>query len=49
MPGVVVWPGVAKAGMVSDTMVSTMDIFPTALAGAGVSTLEPAIPWMGET
>jgi arylsulfatase A-like enzyme len=29
MPGAVVWPGHIKAGAVSDTMVSSMDIFPT--------------------
>lgn len=37
MPGAVVWPGVVRPGGVLDTMVSTMDIFPTALAAAGVS------------
>lgn len=36
MPGAVVWPGVTTAGMCSDTMVSTMDIFPTVLGAAGV-------------
>jgi len=36
MPGIVKWPGVVVPGTVSDTMVSTMDIFPTALAAAGV-------------
>jgi len=36
MPGAAVWPGTIKAGAVSDAMVSTMDIFPTALALAGV-------------
>lgn len=40
MPGTVVWPGVTRPGSVSDTMVSTMDIFPTALHAAGV-TLSP--------
>jgi hypothetical protein len=29
MPGAVVWPGKIQAGAVSDTMVSSMDIFPT--------------------
>ena len=37
MPGVVVWPGVIQPGVVTDTMVSTMDIFPTALSVAGVN------------
>eukprot|EP00466_Bigelowiella_natans_P018362 jgi/Bigna1/41464/e_gw1.52.25.1 len=37
MPGAVVWPGFVAEGSQSDTMVSTMDIFPTALAAAGVS------------
>ena len=36
MPGAVVWPGVVRPGSVSNTLVSTMDIFPTALAAAGV-------------
>jgi len=36
MPGAVLWPGVTPAGAVSDTLVSTMDIFPTVLAAAGV-------------
>mmetsp|Transcript_60508 Transcript_60508/g.130599 ORF Transcript_60508/g.130599 Transcript_60508/m.130599 type:complete len:587 (+) Transcript_60508:25-1785(+) len=36
MPGAAVWPGVIQPGTVSDTMVSTVDIFPTALALAGV-------------
>jgi len=35
MPGAVIWPGVVKPGSVTDTMVSTMDIFPTALQVAG--------------
>ena len=29
MPGAVVWPGVTPPGSVTDTLVSTMDIFPT--------------------
>lgn len=37
MPGVALWPGVVPAGIVTDTLVSTLDIFPTALALAGVS------------
>ena len=37
MPGAVLWPGVTPgAGAVSNTLVSTMDIFPTVLAAAGV-------------
>lgn len=36
VPGIVRWPGVAPAGTVSDAPVSTLDIFPTALAAAGV-------------
>ena len=32
MPGAVVWPDVIQAGSVSDTMVSSMDIFPTVVA-----------------
>jgi hypothetical protein len=39
MPGAVVWPGTVAAGSVTDTMVSTMDIFPTALAAAGTQQL----------
>lgn len=35
MPGAVVWPGVVSPGSVSDVMVSTMDIFPTALQMGG--------------
>ena len=37
MPGAVVWPGVVEPNSTSDVMVSTMDVFPTALAAAGVS------------
>jgi hypothetical protein len=37
MPGAVVWPGVIRAGAVSDTLVSTLDIFPTVLSAAGVN------------
>lgn len=36
VPGAVVWPGQVTAGAVSNVMVSTMDIFPTALAAAGI-------------
>jgi len=37
MPGAVVWPGVTRAGLVVDTLVSTMDIFPTVLRAARAS------------
>lgn len=37
MPAAVLWPGITPAGgAVSHTLVSTLDIFPTALAAAGV-------------
>jgi steryl-sulfatase len=36
MPGIAMWPGVVPPGVVTDTLVSTLDIFPTALAIAGV-------------
>jgi len=36
MPGAVVWPNMVQRGVSSDTMVSTIDIFPTALAAAGI-------------
>eukprot|EP00656_Telonema_subtile_P053598 TRINITY_DN7805_c0_g1_i5.p1 TRINITY_DN7805_c0_g1~~TRINITY_DN7805_c0_g1_i5.p1 ORF type:complete len:450 (-),score=91.86 TRINITY_DN7805_c0_g1_i5:132-1481(-) len=36
MPGTAIWPGVIPAGRESDVMVSSMDMFPTALAAAGV-------------
>ena len=36
MPGAVAWPGVVRAGSSSSTLVSTMDLFPTILAAAGV-------------
>jgi steryl-sulfatase len=36
MPGAAVWPGVIEAGSISDTFVSTVDIYPTLLAAAGV-------------
>lgn len=36
VPGAVRWPGVLPAGTVTNTMVSSMDIFPTVLAQAGV-------------
>ena len=36
MPGAVVWPGVVAPGSRSDTLVSTMDIFPTIMAAAGI-------------
>ena len=31
MPGAAVWPGVIEPGQRTDIMVSTMDIFPTAM------------------
>ena len=37
MPGFAVWPGVVAPGRVSNTLVSTLDVFPTALAVAGVA------------
>jgi hypothetical protein len=37
MAGAVVWPGIVPPGAISNTLVSTMDIFPTALAAAGVT------------
>ena len=37
MPGAAVWPGVIKPNSSSDVLVSSMDIFPTALAVAGVT------------
>eukprot|EP01052_Picozoa_sp_SAG31_P020135 SAG31_NODE_1500_length_8090_cov_10.522588_12_plen_665_part_00 len=37
MPGAVVWPGFVTPQQISDTFVSTLDIFPTILAVAGVS------------
>lgn len=37
MPGAVVWPGVAPPNSVSDVLVSSMDIFATALAAAGAA------------
>lgn len=36
MPGAVIWPGKVTPGSVSETLVSTMDIFPTILSAAGV-------------
>ena len=36
MPAAVVWPGVIKPGLVVDTFVSTMDIFPTVIAAARI-------------
>lgn len=36
MPGSIRWPAVIPAGSVSETLVSTMDIFPTVLELAGV-------------
>lgn len=36
VPFIVRWPGVAPAGKVEATPVSTIDIFPTALAAAGI-------------
>ena len=36
MPGAAMWPGQIPAGVSTRTLVSTMDIFPTALALAGV-------------
>jgi arylsulfatase A len=42
VPLIVRWPGVAKAGSVSDTPVITMDVFPTLLEIAGVNA--PASP-----
>jgi steryl-sulfatase len=37
MPGVARWPGIIPAGSVSSTLVSTLDIFPTVLAAAGIN------------
>ncbi|MEM9345852.1 MAG: sulfatase [Planctomycetota bacterium] len=36
VPGIVVWPGKTKPGTQSDTMVSTIDLFPTMLDMAGM-------------
>ena len=36
MPFIVRWPGVAPAGKVESTPVTTLDIFPTALGAAGI-------------
>ena len=37
VPMIVRWPGVTKAGVVREELVSTLDILPTALAAAGVT------------
>eukprot|EP00658_Telonema_sp_P-2_P013189 TRINITY_DN14998_c0_g1_i1.p1 TRINITY_DN14998_c0_g1~~TRINITY_DN14998_c0_g1_i1.p1 ORF type:complete len:511 (+),score=34.21 TRINITY_DN14998_c0_g1_i1:259-1791(+) len=37
MPGIAVWDGVVQPASRSDVMVSSLDIFPTVLAAAGVS------------
>ena len=47
MPGAVSWPGVIPAALTSNVLVSTMDIFPTALKLAGVS-LPPSYPVDGK-
>jgi arylsulfatase A-like enzyme len=36
MPGLARWPGKFPAGTVSDELISTLDIFPTVLAAAGI-------------
>ncbi|MEO0415952.1 MAG: sulfatase [Verrucomicrobiota bacterium] len=36
VPFIVRWPGVAKAGVVSDTPVNSIDIFPTIMEAAGI-------------
>jgi len=36
VPGIVRWPGTVPAGVVSDTLVSSLDILPTILSAAGV-------------
>ena len=40
VPGIVRWPGKIRPGGVSDEPVSTIDFFPTAVALAGVSSVE---------
>eukprot|EP00948_MAST-09A_sp_MAST-9A-sp1_P000949 g949.t1 len=47
MPGAVVWPGHVKPGTVSDTFVSTLDIFPTVMRQAGIE-ISPSRPIDGK-